>query len=148
MNGSTVGISINGGPFSNYTVTAASNSIIFGVNIGDLIVVQYTENSPFPNEITWSLELAGGILVSGGPNPTTGIVYSAIVDCITPPPAQEDCLGALTVCSDVAISNNTTNTGVVADINVANSGCLDDVENQGTWYVFSPSASGAPNWRT
>ncbi|MBK6755482.1 MAG: T9SS type A sorting domain-containing protein [Flavobacteriales bacterium] len=42
----------------------------------------------------------------------------------------------------MAFSNNTTNTGNIVDINAANSGCLDIVEFQGTWYVFSPSASG------
>ena len=64
------------------------------------------------------------------------------MDCQPPPPAQEDCLGATTVCSNVAISNNTNNEGNIADIDASNSGCLDTQEYQGTWYIFSPSSSG------
>ena len=140
--GSTVGISINGGPYTNYTVTGTSNSVVFGVNIGDIITIQYTGSSPWPGEISYMLSLGGGLLFSDGPNPTNGVVYSAIVDCIQPPPVQEDCIGAVTICSNVSIANNTNNTGAIADINFGNSGCLDPVENQGTWYIFSPSSGG------
>ncbi|MBK6473082.1 MAG: hypothetical protein IPF95_00035 [Flavobacteriales bacterium] len=39
-------------------------------------------------------------------------------------------------------NNNSSNTGNVNDLNTANQGCLLSGERQGTWYYFSPSASG------
>ncbi len=140
---SSVGVSINGGTTQYYTVGVYTNQIIFGVDIGDLVVLDYNASGPWQGENSFTLTLSGGgSLYSSGPAPAGGIAYAAAVDCIPPPAPIEDCIGAMTICSDVSIGNNTTNTGSVADINPANSGCLDVTEYQGTWYVFSPSASG------
>ncbi|MEO8068575.1 MAG: hypothetical protein ABI599_12840 [Flavobacteriales bacterium] len=140
-NGSTVGISINGGPFTNYTLPSGSTgSALIGVYIGDIIVVQYTENSPYPGEISYTL--GPGCVWSDGPTPATGIVFSQTVDCIPPPSPPEDCSGAITICSNQAFNNNTTSTGCSADLNAANQGCLGSAERQGTWYFFSPSTAG------
>lgn len=66
--------------------------------------------------------------------------------CVSAPSApsaqQEDCTGAYTICSDQQINNNTNFSGCVADLNATNRGCLMGNERQGTWYFFSPSASG------
>lgn len=66
--------------------------------------------------------------------------------CVSAPSApsaqQEDCTGAYTICSDQQINNNTNFSGCVADLNATNRGCLMGNERQGTWYYFSPSASG------
>jgi len=140
---SFVSVSINGGPAQNYTVTGAFNQALFGVNIGDVVVVSYTPGTAWPNEVSFTLGFYnGGFLGSWGPAPPGGVVYSGVVDCIPPPAPQEDCIGAFTVCSDQGFNNNTNNTGQVADLNTTNQGCLASGERQGTWYTFSPSESG------
>jgi hypothetical protein len=139
---SYVGVSINGGPYTNYTVATLTNQVFIGVNVGDNIVLNYNNSDFFQNEISYSLQLQGAGLFNSGTPPAAGISYVGIVDCVQPPPAQEDCLGAITICSDVVIANNTTNTGNIVDINSTNAGCLDFIENQGTWYTFSPSVGG------
>lgn len=55
---------------------------------------------------------------------------------------QEDCAGGATVCGDQTINNTTNYSGCNADLNAGNRGCLAGNERQGTWYYFSPSASG------
>ncbi len=141
---SFVGISINGGPFQNYTlpVGQASVSIQFGVNIGNVVVLNYNASGTWQTDNSYILSLGGSTLFNSGSPPAAGTTYAATVTCVPPPPPQEDCLGAMTICSNLALSNNTNNTGNVADINPTNSGCLDITEFQGTWYVFSPSAAG------
>ncbi|MBK9077378.1 MAG: T9SS type A sorting domain-containing protein [Flavobacteriales bacterium] len=140
---SFVTITINGVP-TNYTVPAGVPSVTvqIGVNIGDAIVISYNASGAFQTDNAYTLALGGGTIFNSGTPPAAGVVYAGSVTCVPPPPAPEDCLGAVTICSNVAFSNNTTNTGNIVDINAANSGCLDIVEYQGTWYVFSPSSSG------
>ena len=139
-NGSTVGVSINGGPFTNYTITGATGTALIGVYIGDVIVVQYTEVSPFPGEISYAF--TPGCLWSDGPTPATGIVFTQTVDCQPAPAVPEDCAGAITICNNQAFNNNTSSTGCAADLDAGNQGCLSSAERQGTWYFFSPSTSG------
>lgn len=66
--------------------------------------------------------------------------------CVTSPgtyqPAPEDCSGSLLVCSDQNINNNALTSGCTQDLNNGNRGCLVSNERQGSWYYFSPSASG------
>ncbi|MBK9077368.1 MAG: T9SS type A sorting domain-containing protein [Flavobacteriales bacterium] len=65
--------------------------------------------------------------------------------CITEPlpgALPEDCAGGATICNDQAFNNNTYTSGCTADIGLSNYGCLSSFEDQGTWYYFSPSASG------
>lgn len=141
---SNVGVSINGGPFQYYTVPFGSPSVSvqFGVNIGGTVVLTYNASGAWQTDNSYILTLGGSTLFNSGTPPAAGTTYAGTVTCVPPPPPQEDCLGAMTICSNVSIGNNTTNTGNVADINPINSGCLDVTEFQGTWYVFSPSASG------
>ena len=141
---SFVGISINGGPFQNYTlpIGAPSISIQIGVNIGDVVTLNYNASGAWQTDNQYTLVLGGGTLFNSGTPPLAGINYAGVVTCSPPPTPQEDCIGAATICSSVSLNNNTNNTGSVADISLANSGCLDIVEFQGTWYIFSPSASG------
>lgn len=139
---SFVSVSINGGPAQNYTVTGSTFQVSLGLNIGDIITLTYNNSGAFQGDNSYTLSLLGNGLFNSGTPPAAGVVYVGTVNCVPPPPPQEDCLGAVTICSNVSLSNNTTNTGNNADINVANSGCLDDVEYQGTWYIFSPSAAG------
>lgn len=141
---SFVGISIGGGPFQNYTVPPGvpSVTIQLGVTIGAVVVLNYNASGTFQTDNSYILTLGGSTLFNSGSPPAGGTVYGAAVTCVPPPPPQEDCLGAVTICSNVSFNNNTTNTGNVADINASNSGCLDITEFQGTWYIFSPSAGG------
>ncbi|MCB0793740.1 MAG: hypothetical protein KDB88_03300 [Flavobacteriales bacterium] len=141
---SSVGVSINGGPFTTYTVPngVPSVTVQIGVFIGDLLVLNYDASGTWQTDNSYVLTLGGAGVFNSGTPPAAGISYTTTVDCQPPPAPQEDCIGAVTICNSVAFNNNTTNTGNIADINGLNSGCLDIVEYQGTWYVFSPSAGG------
>ena len=141
---SFVGVSINGGAFTNYTVPVGVPSVTvqIGLFIGDIIVLNYNASGAWQTDNSYILALGGAALFNSGTPPAAGITYTSTVDCQPPPPAPEDCLGAATICSNVSFGNNTTNTGNFADINATNCGCLDPMENQGTWYIFSPSAGG------
>ncbi len=140
---SNVGVSINGGATQFYTVGLFTNQILIGVDIGDLVALTYNNSGGFQGENSFTLSLSsGGMLFSSGSPPAAGIVYFAAVDCIPPPSPVEDCLGGITVCSNQSISNNTNNTGNVADLNTFTAGCLSSTERQGTWYNFSPSTTG------
>jgi hypothetical protein len=54
----------------------------------------------------------------------------------------EDCAGSIPVCSDQSINNNASSFGCTQDLNSGNRGCLASNERQGSWYTFTPSASG------
>lgn len=140
---SNVGVSINGGPFTYYTVAAFTFSTLIGVNIGDAVVFLYNNSGPFQGENSYSVGLMGG---GGGsyynsPAPPPAI-WTYTVTCDPPPAPPQDCIGSTTICNGQAFNNNSNNTGNVADLNPTNRGCLLSNERQGTWYVFSPSAAG------
>lgn len=139
---SFVGVSVNGGPYTNYTVTGATNQILIGVNAGDIVRLSYNNSGVGQIQNSFNLRLQGPIIFNSGTMPAAGIRYVGTVTCEAPPQAQEDCIGAFTICSDVTIANNTNNTGNFVDINATNHGCLDPLEHQGTWYTFSPSVGG------
>lgn len=140
---SSVTITVNGVP-TTYTVPfgVPSVTVQIGVNIGDGVIISYNASGAFQTDNSYIVTLGGGTIFNSGSPPVGGVVYVGSVTCIPPPPSPEDCLGAVTICSNVAFSNNTNNTGNIVDISAANSGCLDIVEFQGTWYIFSPSAAG------
>ncbi len=58
------------------------------------------------------------------------------------PTPQQDCGGGFTVCNSGPINNSSNWTGCVADLSTSNRGCLGSNERQGTWYYFSPQATG------
>jgi len=141
--GSFITVIINGTSYGPYTVNFATTILTIGVNIGDLIQISYTSGGGiYENEISYELILSGGILFSDGPDPSTGPSYAGIVDCIPPPASAQDCIGGITICSDQTLNGNSGGTGAVADLDPGNEGCLLSDEQQGTWYYFSPSASG------
>ncbi|MEZ4740278.1 MAG: CUB domain-containing protein [Flavobacteriales bacterium] len=140
---SNVGISINGAPYTYYTVTALFNQVLIGVNIGDVVVLSYNNSGAFQGENRYTLGLqGGGVYFNSGSPPTGGISFTQTVNCQQPPAAPQDCVGGTTICSGQAFNNNSSNTGDVVDLNFSNQGCLSSAERQGTWYYFSPSASG------
>ena len=141
--GSTVGVSINGGAYTNHTLTTGNRSVDYiPVNLGDIIVLNYTAVGGFQGEISYILQSGYGILYSAGPTPGTGVVYGHTNDCVSPTAPVEDCYGGTTVCGASTINSNPTGTGLKPDINLHTRGCLSDDERQGTWFNFSPSAAG------
>lgn len=140
---SSVGVSINGGPFTYYSLTGASRQVLIGVNIGQTIVLAYNNTGPYQYENSYSLGLSGGgQYFQSGASPAPGISFTQTINCQAPPAAPQDCAGGATICSGQAFNNNSANTGNVVDLSAANAGCLLSGERQGTWYYFSPSASG------
>ncbi|MBZ0205181.1 MAG: T9SS type A sorting domain-containing protein [Flavobacteriales bacterium] len=140
---SFVGVRINGGPYTYHTVTASDNIIFIGVNIGDLIELNYIATGPNQGQNSYSISKLGQnpYFTSTTP-PAPGIIFSQIVACAPPPAPPQDCIGGITVCSSQAITNNSSSTGDVMDLNSSNQGCLSSGERQGTWYYFSPQTNG------
>jgi len=60
-------------------------------------------------------------------------------DC--PSATVEDCAGGTTICTDEVISGNSSGSGLVNDLSVANQGCLGS-ENQSSWYYFQAATGG------
>lgn len=141
--GSTVGISINGGPYTNHTLTNGERDVVYiPITVGQLIMVQYTAVGAGQNEITYSLQLGGGALLSAGPSPTTGLVYTGVADCNPPDAPTSDCRGSEPLCAATSFNGSPSNTGLVADLNFTTRGCLGSNERQGIWYTFTISAGG------
>ncbi len=116
---SSVGISINGGAFTNYTVTGSYNVILLGLNAGNVLVVNYNATGAGQAENSYVLNfLANGLTVfNSGTPPTPGIAFTQTVTCTPPPSPPQDCSGGITVCSGQAFGNNSNNTGNVVDLN-------------------------------
>lgn len=140
---SAVGVSINGGPYVYHTVTAANNIIFIGLNIGDVIVLNYIATGPDQGQNSYSIGKIGfnPYFTSTSP-PVAGNTFMHTVDCGAPPAPPQDCIGGITICSSQAITNNSGNIGEVMDLNSTNQGCLSSGERQGTWYYFSPQTGG------
>src|SRR5690606_40497684 len=47
---SAVRVRINGGPWTNYTVTGSPNSVLIGVNLGDLSEFDFVPTVPYPGQ--------------------------------------------------------------------------------------------------
>lgn len=141
---SYVSISINGGPATSYTVSGTYNIALIGVNIGNVIVVQYNSSGGNQGQNSYNLGLltGGGLIFSSGSPPTAGVAFTQTVTCTPPPAPANDCAGGSTICNGQSFNNNSSGTGNVADLNASNQGCLASGERQGTWYRFSPSSPG------
>jgi hypothetical protein len=141
---SSVGVSINGGPYTDYTLGGQYNVVLIGLNVGDVIVLNYNASGPNQGQNSYRLSFLTGntLIFTSGPPPTAGVSFSQTVTCITPAPPATDCIGGATICSGQSFNNNSNNTGNVVDLTAANQGCLASGERQGTWYIFSPSAPG------
>lgn len=141
---SSVGISINGGPATNYSVNGSYNIALIGLNIGQVLIVSYTASGPNQGQNNYRLGYypGGTTIFSSGTPPVAGTVFTQVITCQPPPPSQSDCLGGSTVCNAQSFNNNANSTGNVVDLSAANRGCLASGERQGTWYYFSPSSNG------
>ena len=139
---SSVGVSINGGPYQYYTVTNAYNQVVIGANAGNIIALQYNNSGTFQDQNRYTLTYFGTPVYSSGTPPLNGLSYATVVTCQPPPPLPEDCVGGATLCSSQAFSSNANTSGAVADLSALNRGCLNALERQGTWYNFAISAPG------
>jgi hypothetical protein len=141
--GSTIGVSINGGAYTNYTLSTGNRSMVYlPLNFGDIIVLNYTAVGGFQNEISYILQSGYGTLFSAGPTPGTGVVYGHTNDCVAPDAPHDDCYGSVALCAAVTVNSNPGNTGLKPDLNTHTRGCLSSDERQGTWFHFGISASG------
>lgn len=139
---SNVGVSINGGPYTYYTVAAGSNYVAIPASAGTVIVLNYNASGAFQGDNSYTLTLGAGAVFNSGSPPTAGIAYAGTLTCVPPPAPPEDCVGSITVCSGQSFNNNTNNTGIIEDLNSTSAGCLSNNERQGTWYNFTVSANG------
>ncbi len=141
--GSTLGISLGGGPVVNHTLTTGDQEVVYiPFTSGQLLTATYTAAGGFQNEISYFVQLGDGVVFADGPTPATGLVQAYFTTCIPPSPPPSDCAGGITVCGDQALNANPNNTGVKADLDINNRGCLLNDERQGYWYHFSIAASG------
>lgn len=139
---SAVRVRINGGAWTSHTVTGSDNFALIGVNMGDLIEIDYVASGPNQGQNSWTISKLGQFPYYSSPTPPTpGIAWSQVVTCGPPPHPAQDCLGGITVCSSLSITNNATNWGETQDLNAGNQGCLSS-EHMGTWYFFSPQTAG------
>ncbi|MEO8588764.1 MAG: CUB domain-containing protein [Flavobacteriales bacterium] len=141
---SSVGISINGGAVQNYGVACSFNQVSIPVSTGDIVAVSYNNSGPGQGQNSYILGLQGSSnpLFNSGTPPAAGTVFVYTATCQPPPSPPEDCFGSITICNNQSFNNTTNNTGNVADLTLTSAGCLGALERQGTWYNFSPSASG------
>lgn len=141
--GSTVGVSINGGAVTNYTLANGNRSMIYiPMNNGDIITLTYTAVGGFQNEISYILQSGYGVLFNDGPSPASGTVFAHANDCVAPDAPREDCYGGEALCAATGNSSNPASTGLKSDLNLHTRGCLEDDERQGTWFNFTVSAAG------
>ncbi|MBL8002957.1 MAG: T9SS type A sorting domain-containing protein [Flavobacteriales bacterium] len=141
--GSTVGIRINGGAWTNHTIATGERDVVYiGVNTGQAFELQYTAAGGAQTEISYNLQSGPGALYSAGPTPTAGIVYTATVDCDPAQASDSDCIGGRTICNAQDVNGSPTNTGLVADLNIQTRGCLSSNERQGMWYNFQIATGG------
>ncbi len=141
--GSTLGISLGGGPAVNYTLTTGDQEVVYiPFTSGQLLTATYTAAGGFQNEISYFVQLGVGVVFGDGPTPATGLVQAYFTTCIPPSPPPSDCAGGITVCGDQALNANPNNTGVMADLDINTRGCLLNDERQGYWYHFSIASSG------
>lgn len=141
---SFVSISINGGPATNYTVTGTYDIALIGVNIGNIIVVQYNSSGGNQGQNSYNLGLltGGGLVFNSGTPPVAGVAFTQTVTCTPPAAPANDCAGGATICNGQSFNNNSSGTGNTVDLNASNQGCLASGERQGTWYRFSPISAG------
>lgn len=142
-----VEVVVNGTALGNYTLPNGSHGILqLPVFTGDAIELTYHVNGHgYPEENSFSLTSSSGncLYVGGGPsNDGVTALITAACPALPMPALEQDCRGGVTICSDASITNNSANMGCSMDLNGSNRGCLLSNERQGSWYYFSPSASG------
>ncbi len=142
-----VEVVVNGVSIGNWTLTTGYEGILdLQVFDGDVVQMTYHINGhTYYAENSFSLSAHGtDCLYASNHPPVDNHAVTVNVDCQnTPVPAiQQDCRGGVTICSDQSITSNSVTMGCFKDLSASNRGCLLSHEMQGSWYYFSPSASG------
>ncbi|MBL0125988.1 MAG: T9SS type A sorting domain-containing protein [Flavobacteriales bacterium] len=140
---SNVSVQVGAGPAVAYTNTNSDQEVAYiPVTIGQVVQLSYNSGGSGQGEIQYILQLMYGVVYSDGPTPGTGLRYAGTANCQSPAPATSDCYGHTGICNAQLINANPTNTGLTADLNLNNRGCLGSNERQGAWYSFRPSNGG------
>ncbi|HMN04357.1 MAG TPA: hypothetical protein PKD45_01415 [Flavobacteriales bacterium] len=141
-----VAVVVNGTTIGNYTLNNGYEGYVnMPLYNGDVLGLTYNINGhTYYMENSFTVRANGGDCLYFSDAPPTAQTVTIHVTCpaIPPPAAPQDCIGGVTVCSDQSISSNSTGFGCAMDLNASNRGCLLNNERQGSWYYFSPSASG------
>ncbi|MBK9175443.1 MAG: T9SS type A sorting domain-containing protein [Flavobacteriales bacterium] len=140
---SNVSIQVGAGAPVSYQVSTGDRETAYiSASIGDVIQLTYNAVGGGQGEIRYVLQLMYGTVYQDGPTPGTGLRYAGVANCQSAPPTTSDCYGRTAICNAQQINDNPTTTGLTTDLHLHNRGCLGSNERQGSWYSFSPSASG------
>ncbi len=146
-NGASLTLNVNSVNSGTYTFSNGSSANYnFTFTPDASISFNFTPGS-YPEECSWVILDESGIVVCSGEgssftNPVCSFSTSGCT-AIMPPPTEEDCLGAISICQEVYHNpSGSYGTGTYSnEINVPSSECLIE-EVGGNWYTFSPQTSG------
>ncbi|MBL7951697.1 MAG: hypothetical protein JNM62_08250 [Flavobacteriales bacterium] len=143
---SEVQTQVNSSPVVSTTVAASDfyECRLIGVNNGDMFMVSYVNSGANQAQNRYQIrQVPGGDgVLTQGPSPASGISLLETIDCVPPDAPKEDCEGSMSICNGQTFNDNPSGTGFDVDLRYGTFGCLASAERQGTWYKFSPSASG------
>lgn len=142
---SSVGVSVNGGTTTRYTLpTGSFAQYMIPVDINDPVLLTYDGSGPNSGNNSYTFGPSDSPFATYYSGSPIGLAPVAItVDCAPPPAPPEDCVGAFTLCNNTTFNATTTHTGSYADLNSTNRGCVSTNESQGIWYVFSSETNGS-----
>lgn len=142
--GSTIVVSVNGGPPSTYTITTGQfEQILISAPNNANISITYNGWGYFPQDNYWTLDIVGQpiSLYHSNMPAVTGTVTFTNVNCTTPiPPPNEDCPGATILCTNDPVVMQPLHNGSIGDLTSGNNGCLSIYERPGKWYTFRVGA--------
>lgn len=143
--GSTIVVSINGGPPSTYTITTGQfEQFLISAPNNATISITYNGVGYFPQDNYWTLDVVGQTysLYQSAIPATSGNITLTNVNCTAPIAApNEDCPGATILCNNDPVQLTPLHNGSTGDLTAANSGCLGIYERPGKWYTFRAGAS-------
>lgn len=142
--GASVGVSINGAAPVIYSLESGSYDMwLFGVNVGDLVTLSYTEGAfNVENGVRLSVLGMEPPLFWDSNGPTGPTLFNGVVDCQQPPPSPGDCNSATTLCVDTVFPEGALSSSFVVDLNPGNQGCLASGERIGLWTRFTVASAG------
>lgn len=127
-----------------YTIIGSSGFVNFAASPNDIIEITYNGVGGFQNQNSYQVFSPNGGLLPGTAGSPPPPLWLLNVDnlCNNPPFPQEDCVGAVQVCTNATLNATPVNTGAVADLDLSNRGCLITNERQGVWYSFRAGSAG------
>ncbi len=131
---------------TTYTVEGEGGTILFGANLGSLVILSYTAVSPGNQGVRVVLRTGSGAPIYTSPTQvSTGSLSAFMVDagCNEPPAPVSTCVGGYWGCTNVDLFV-LPGTNVVDDLTEDNQGCLINGEENGGIWTFLPLCSGEP----